>query len=63
MSNTHRTLDDVDLAIIHELVRSPRCSYANLAESVGLSAGAAKARVRQLRESQCVSIAGRVDRP
>lgn len=58
---THRTLDDVDLAIIHELVESPRRSYSDLAESVGLSAGAAKARVRQLRESQCVRIAGRVD--
>lgn len=61
MSKTHRTLDDVDLAIIHELVASPRCSYANLAACVGLSAGAAKARVRQLRESQYVRIAGRID--
>ena len=61
VSKTPRTLDDVDLAIIHELVESPRRSYSDFAESVGLSAGATKARVQQLRESGCVRIAGRVD--
>ena len=61
MVTTHHTPDDIDLAIIDELVTSPRRSYSALAESVGLSAGATKARVRQLRESQRVRIAGRVD--
>ncbi len=55
------SLDDVDLAIIHELVAKPRCSYSDLAAMVGLSAGATKARVRTLLESRCVRIAGRVD--
>ena len=61
MATDRRSLDDIDLAIIQELVESPRCSYSDLAEAVGLSAGAAKTRVRRLRESQCVRIAGRVD--
>ena len=61
MPRTDRPLDDVDLAIINELVESPRLSYSDLAESVGLSGRATKARVRRLRESQFVRIAGRVD--
>lgn len=58
---TNETRDDIDVAIIRELVQSPRRSYSDLARSVGLSAGAAKARVRRLRESRCIRIAGRVD--
>ena len=54
-------VDDVDLAIIRALVESPRCSYSELAESVGVTAGTAKARVKRLQESRCVTIAGRAD--
>ena len=54
-------VDDVDLAIIRALVESPRVSYSDLAESVGVTAGTAKARVKRLRESRHITIAGRVD--
>ena len=54
-------VDDVDSAIIRVLVESPRCSYSDLAERVGVSAGTAQVRVKRLRQSRCVTIAGRVD--
>ena len=54
-------VDDVDLAIIRALIDSPRCSYSALAERAGVSAGTAHVRVKRLRESRCLTIAGRVD--
>ena len=35
MATNHRSLDDIDLAIIDELVANPRRSYSNLAEPGG----------------------------
>lgn len=61
MVTTDRTLDGIDSAIIDRLVEHPRASYADLAASVGLSPGAAKARVDRLRRSGRVRISGRVD--
>ena len=54
-------MDEIDRRIISELVADPRASYANLAESTGLSPSSTKARLDWLMRSDLVSIQGRVD--
>jgi Lrp/AsnC family transcriptional regulator for asnA, asnC and gidA len=54
-------LDDVDLALIHQLQRDGRASYADLGEAVGLSPAGARKRVMRLLDSNVVRVLGVVD--
>lgn len=54
-------LDDIDKAIIGELQRDGRISYADLGPRVGLSAAAARQRVQRLTESGTVQVVGVTD--
>jgi Lrp/AsnC family transcriptional regulator for asnA, asnC and gidA len=51
-----RTLDDVDLALIRELVHDGRSTFVDLAPKVGLSQAGVRARVQRLLEEQVVVI-------
>jgi DNA-binding Lrp family transcriptional regulator len=54
-------LDDVDWRLLDELQRDGRASYARLAQRVGLSRAATRARVVRLIESGTVHVTGLVD--
>ncbi len=55
-------LDALDLAVVHELEKDGRQSYAELAPKVGLSETAVRARVLQLLETGAITVTGLVDR-
>lgn len=50
-----RSMDDIDRAILSELVRDGRRSYRDLGATVGLSANAAADRVRRLRRAGVIA--------
>lgn len=54
-------LDDVDKAIISELQRDGRISYADLAPIVSLSAAAVRQRVQRILDSGVVQVVGVTD--
>lgn len=54
-------LDDVDHALIAELIRDGRATYAALAPTVGLSQAAVRTRVQRLLDDHVIAITGRVD--
>lgn len=54
-------LDDVDKAIISELQRDGRISYADLAPIVNLSAAAVRQRVQRILDSGVVQVVGVTD--
>ncbi len=54
-------LDDVDRALIGELINDGRATYAALAPTVGLSQATVRTRVQRLLEENIVSVTGRVD--
>ena len=54
-------LDDVDRALIRELIRDGRATYAALAPTVGLSQAAVRTRVQRLLDDDVITITGRVD--
>lgn len=54
-------LDDVDRALIAELIRDGRATYAGLAPGVGLSQAAVRTRVQRLLDDNIITITGRVD--
>ncbi|GIH24410.1 hypothetical protein Aph01nite_27200 [Acrocarpospora phusangensis] len=54
-------LDSTDRAILRELQRDGRMSYAGLGAAVGLSAPAVRQRVRRLTETGVLQVAGIVD--
>jgi len=54
-------LDDVDKAIIAELQRDGRISYADLAPRVGLSPAATRQRVQRLLDDGTVQVVGVTD--
>lgn len=51
-----RVLDDIDLALIRELVHDGRATFVDLAPKVGLSQAGVRARVQRLLEEQVVVI-------
>lgn len=53
--------DDIDKAVIAELQQDGRRSYAAIAESVGLSEGAVRARVKRLTDSGVIQIVAVTD--
>jgi Lrp/AsnC family transcriptional regulator for asnA, asnC and gidA len=55
------TPDDVDKAIIAELQQDGRRAYATIAESVGLSEGAIRQRVKRLTEAGVIQIVAVTD--
>ena len=56
-----RTLDQVDRALIDELQRDGRASYATLAKTVGLSEAAVRQRVQRLLDSGVMQIVAITD--
>lgn len=62
-SSGPRPLDDTDLAVIRELQRDGRLSYADLAQRVGISATSAADRFRRLTSDGVVDIVTFVDPP
>ena len=54
-------LDDIDRALIDDLVADGRASYAALARRIGMSQAAVKSRVNRLLESGTIHILGRID--
>lgn len=54
-------LDDVDKAIVSELQRDGRISYADLAPRVGLSPAATRQRVQRLLDDGTVQVVGVTD--
>lgn len=54
-------IDDIDRALIAELIVDGRASYAKLAPAVGLSQASVRTRVQRLLAEQIITIAGRVD--
>ncbi len=54
-------LDDIDKAVVRELQRDGRISYAELGPLVGLSQAAVRQRVRRLIDSGAVQIVGVTD--
>lgn len=61
MSGSRPALDDVDKAIISELQRDGRISYADLAPLVGLSPAATRQRVQRLLDDGTVQVVGVTD--
>tara|TARA_B100000029_G_scaffold441236_1_gene458902 strand:- start:326 stop:1267 length:942 start_codon:yes stop_codon:yes gene_type:complete len=55
------TIDEVDRALIAELIIDGRASYAKLAPAVGLSQASVRTRVQRLLADQIITITGRVD--
>jgi Lrp/AsnC family transcriptional regulator, leucine-responsive regulatory protein len=51
----NRSMDDLDRAILGQLVRNARISYRDLGAAVGLSANAAADRVRRLRREGVIT--------
>lgn len=54
-------LDDIDRALIAELIRDGRATYAALAPRVGMSQAAVRTRVQRLLDERVIAITGRVD--
>jgi len=54
-------LDEIDNALINELIRDGRATYAALAPTVGLSQAAVRTRVQRLLDDDIITITGRVD--
>ncbi len=54
-------LDDVDRALIRELIADGRATYAKLAPTVGLSQAAVRTRVQRLIDEHYIIVTGRVD--
>lgn len=54
-------LDEVDQALIRELIADGRATYAKLAPVVGLSQAAVRTRVQRLVDEHLVVVTGRVD--
>ena len=54
-------LDEIDRRLIAELVADGRATYAALAERVGLSPAAARARVQRLLDERIVTVSARID--
>lgn len=59
--STGVALDDVDRALIGELIADGRATYAKLAPIVGLSQAAVRTRVQRLLDERLVVVTGRVD--
>lgn len=58
---TAAVLDDVDRALIRELIQDGRATYAKLAPLVGLSQAAVRTRVQRLLDDRVITVTGRVD--
>lgn len=58
---TSPSLDDIDRALIAELMADGRATYAKLAPIVGLSQAAVRTRVQRLLDEHLVVVTGRVD--
>lgn len=54
-------LDDIDRALIGELIADGRATFAKLAPAVGLSQAAVRTRVQRLLDERQVVVTGRVD--
>jgi|GEM_PF-553547 len=62
-SEAQRALDETDLAIVRELQRDGRLSYADLAQRIGISATSAADRFRRLSADGAIDIVTFVDPP
>jgi DNA-binding Lrp family transcriptional regulator len=60
LSHAPTPIDDIDRALLAQLQRDGRTSFADLGEAVGLSIGAARTRVLRLLDAGAVHIGARV---